>query len=116
LRVTVLGAGAWGTTLARLLAQGGHAVTLWGHDEGHLQELARKGVNERYLPAITLPSSLRVEADLNRAIKEAECVVVAVPSQAFREVTRSLADCEGILVSVTKGIEYETGLTMCGVL
>ena len=116
MKAAVLGAGAWGTTLARLLAQGGHTVTLWGHDTDHLQELARKGVNERYLPGIALPSSLRVEPELARAIQDVECVVVAVPSKAFRGVTKALADCEGILVSVTKGIEYETGLTMSAAL
>jgi len=115
-RVTVLGAGAWGTTLARLLARGGHPVTLWGHDAGHLEEMARAGLNQQYLPGIKLPVGLRFEADLAGAVKESECVVVAVPSKAFREVTRGLGECEGILVSVTKGIEYETGLTMCGVL
>jgi len=116
LRVTVLGAGAWGTTLARLLAQCGHLATLWGHDEGHLQELARNGVNERYLPGISLPDSLHIEGGLRAAIKDAGCVVVAVPSQVFRQVTRDLSNCEGILVSVTKGIEYETGLTMSAAL
>src|SRR5207247_9694654 len=55
-------------------------------------------------------------AELPAAIKGAECVIVAVTSKAFREVTQSLSGCEELLVSVTKGIEYETGLTMCGVL
>src|SRR6185369_17113828 len=115
-RVTVLGAGAWGTTLARHLARTGHTVTLWGHDAEHLQDLAGTGFNERYLPGIELPSGLRFETELPRAVDGGECIVVAVPSQAFREVTRSLSDSARILVSVTKGIEDETGLTMCGVL
>ena len=57
-----------------------------------------------------------LQADLPRAIEAAECIVVAVPSQPFREVTRHLADYSGLIVSVTKGIEYDTGLTMCGIL
>ena len=57
-----------------------------------------------------------LEADLPRAISGAECIVVAVPSQAFRNVTAVLRDYSGVIVSVTKGIEYETGLTMCGIL
>lgn len=116
MNVTVLGAGAWGTALARLLSVGGHSVTLWGHDAEHLQELARAGVNERYLPGIRLPKMLRCEPDLRRAVAGNEGVIVAVPSQAFRDVTRGLADYRGLLVSVTKGIEYDAGLTMCGVL
>ena len=116
MNVTVLGAGAWGTALAKLLSQGGHAVTLWGHDAQHLEEVARTGTNERYLPGVKLPSDWRLEADFALATQTAEGVVVAVPSKALREVTRGLAGFRGLLVSVTKGIEYDTGLTMCGVL
>jgi glycerol-3-phosphate dehydrogenase (NAD(P)+) len=81
-----------------------------------LEELARAGTNERYLPGIPLPAGLAFERDLRLAVQNADCVIVAVPSRAFREVTRSLSAFEGVLVSVTKGIEYETGLTMCGLL
>lgn len=116
MKVTVLGAGAWGTTLARGLARNNHAVTLWGHDREHLDDLVRHRINERYLPGIKLPPALEIEADLNEALKDAETIVVAVPSKAFREVARSAAECGRVLVSVTKGIELESGLTMCGVL
>src|SRR6185312_4255602 len=54
--------------------------------------------------------------DLSKSVSDAECVVVAVPSKAFRAVTQSLAQFSGIAVSVTKGIEHATGLTMCGIL
>ncbi len=116
MKVTVLGAGAWGTALAKILHQSKQAITLWGHDAQHLDELARAGKNERYLPGVSLPADWRFEPDLVRAAAASECVVVAVPSKAFREVTRALGGYRGILVSVTKGIEYDTGLTMCGVL
>jgi glycerol-3-phosphate dehydrogenase (NAD(P)+) len=112
----VLGAGAWGTALGQILHQGGHAVTLWGHDPDHLEAVRQSRCNERYLPGIPLPGTWRFESDLSRAVNGHECVVVAVPSKAFREVTRPLADYKGILVSVTKGIESNTGLTMSGVL
>lgn len=116
MKITVIGAGAWGTALARLLQQGQHELTLWGHVAEWLEEIRQAGRNERFLPGIELPRALRLESDLPRAIAGAECVVVAVPSQPFREVTRALGDYAGVIVSVTKGIEYETGLTMCGVL
>jgi glycerol-3-phosphate dehydrogenase (NAD(P)+) len=116
MKITVLGAGAWGTALARQLHEGGQTVTLWGHNVGHLEALRREGRNQRYLPGIDLPSDWTLKANLTEVLSEAECVVVAVPSKAFREVTRALAGFSGTAVSVTKGIEHDTGLTMCGVL
>jgi glycerol-3-phosphate dehydrogenase (NAD(P)+) len=116
MRITVLGAGAWGTALARLLVQEDNQVTLWGHVPASLEVIRRSGRNERFLPGIDLPKALLLEADLQRAVQGAETLVVAVPSQAFRQVTGGLGDYSGVIVSVTKGIEYETGLTMCGIL
>ena len=116
MKIGVLGAGAWGTALARLLAENTHAVTLWGHCPEHLAELAETGKNERYLPGIELPRSVRLEPAIAAAIRGSDCVVVATPSKAFREVTAHLGNCAGLVVSVTKGIEYNTGLTMSGVL
>ncbi|HWW01237.1 MAG TPA: NAD(P)H-dependent glycerol-3-phosphate dehydrogenase [Candidatus Acidoferrum sp.] len=116
MKISVIGAGAWGTALARLLHLGENQITLWGHVAEWLEEIRQAGRNERFLPGIELPRELMLEAELSRAVAGSECVIVAVPSQPFREVTRSLADYQGIVVSVTKGIEYDTGLTMCGVL
>ncbi len=116
MNVTVLGAGAWGTALAMLLHQSRRRVTLWGHDSQHLDDVRRTGRNDRYLPGIELPREWTLEPDLARAVTGAECVVVAVPSKAIRAVAKALRDHRGILVSVTKGIEYDTGLTMSGVL
>lgn len=116
MKVTVLGAGAWGTALTQLLSAGKNEITLWGHDAAHLDEMRRTGRNERYLPGIELPRGLRFEAGLGDSLSGAELVIVAVPSKAFREVTRALGLFSGVVVSVTKGIEHHTGLTMCGVL
>jgi glycerol-3-phosphate dehydrogenase (NAD(P)+) len=116
MNISVLGAGAWGTALARLLCLNAHSVTLWGHDSERLAAMARNGVNQRYLPNIKLPEALRFESDLTRAAEQCECLVVAVPSKAFRSVTKQLAGFAGLAVSVTKGVEYDSGLTMCGVL
>lgn len=116
MRITIIGAGAWGTSLARLLHRGGNSVTLWGHVPEWLEEIRQAGTNERFLPGIPLPRELGLEPDLPKAIAGSELVVVAVPSQPFRQVTTALRDYAGPIVSVTKGIEYATGLTMCGVL
>lgn len=116
MKITILGAGAWGTALARLLCDGKNSVTLWGHDAAHLADLQKSGRNERYLPGIELPRELKLENNLPAAVTGAEFIVVAVPSKAFREVTGALKDFAGVAVSVTKGIEHHSGLTMCGVL
>ena len=116
MKIAVLGAGAWGTALARLLHQGKNQVTLWGHNAAWLEEIRSSGRNERFLPGIEVPREVTLENNLSQAIQGAECIVVAVPSKAFREVTSKLGSYAGVIVSVTKGIEYDTGLTMCGIL
>ncbi|MBM3846374.1 MAG: NAD(P)-dependent glycerol-3-phosphate dehydrogenase [Verrucomicrobia bacterium] len=117
LRITILGAGAWGTALGIVLARNGHRLTLWGHHPGHLEDTRRDGVNHRYLPGVVLPRDWTYETDLLAASGDADVVVLAVPSHAFRQTAAALRGWKGrAVVSVTKGIEFETGLTMCGVL
>ncbi|MGE4178381.1 MAG: NAD(P)H-dependent glycerol-3-phosphate dehydrogenase [Limisphaerales bacterium] len=116
MNVTVLGAGAWGTALALVLHQNGHRLTVWGHDPVHLESMARTGSNDAYLPGIPLPSDWVFEATAGRAVQGAELVVMVVPSQAFRAVASSLGAVRCPVVTATKGIEFETGLTMGGIL
>jgi glycerol-3-phosphate dehydrogenase (NAD(P)+) len=115
MNITILGSGAWGTSLGRLLCLNGQSVTVWGLPE-ELAEMSRTSRNERGLPGVLLPPEMKFEADWGRAMLDAECVVVAVPSKVFREVTQDLFRYNGVVVSVTKGIEYDTGLTMTGIL
>ena len=116
MRVAVLGAGAWGTALSLMLHRRLHHVVLWGHDAAHLEDVRRAGRNERYLPGVDLPRDWAFEPDMARAVSGAGCVVVAVPSKAIRAATVPLGGYRGIVVSVTKGIDSETGLSMSGVL
>jgi glycerol-3-phosphate dehydrogenase (NAD(P)+) len=115
-KVAVLGAGAWGTALALVLHRRLHEVVLWGNDAAHLEQLRQSGHNERYLPGFDLPKDWIFATEMPQAIRGCDAVVVAIPSKAVRGATDALADYGGIVVSVTKGIEYDTGLTMCGVL
>ena len=115
MNIAVLGAGAWGTALAKVLHENGNAVTLWDIDAATLDEL-RAGHNERYLPKVPLPTDWKVEADFAKAVGGRECLVMAIPSQSFRLVASKLKGHPGILVSVTKGIEFETGETMSRIL
>jgi len=116
MKITVLGAGAWGTALARMLATRDHAVTLWDYFPDTIEAMRKTGRNERYLPGIKLPTGLKAEADATRAVAEAELVVVASVSKGFRHATQCLRSFGGVVVSVTKGIEFETGHTMSDIL
>ena len=116
MKITVIGAGAWGTALAKVAHANGGEVCLWGRDAAALALLGQTGRNERYLPGVDLPHDLPTETDLAKAVDGAGCVVLAVPSRSFREVTNRLVKFEGVAVSVTKGIEFESGLTMGGIL
>ncbi|MBU6410262.1 MAG: NAD(P)-binding domain-containing protein, partial [Verrucomicrobia bacterium] len=115
MRVAVLGAGAWGTALAKVLHENGNAVTLWDAVPATLAEI-QAGRSEKYLPGIPLPTDWKVQADFGKAVGGAECAVLAVPSQSFREVAAGLKGHPGIFVSVTKGIEFQTGETMSRIL
>jgi len=114
-RITVLGAGAWGTALSKILQENGNAVTLWDKNPVALEEI-QQGRNERYLPGIALPTDWKTQADFVKAIGGAECVVLAIPSQAFREIAAKLKGHPGFFISVTKGIEFGTGETMSRIL
>ena len=116
MKITVLGAGAWGTALAHLLCEGVNEVTLWGHDASRLQAIAQSRSNHLYLPGIQLSSKLICEPDLALALNSPDVVVMAVPSKVFRSLAGELGAFQGIVVSATKGIEAGTGLTMCGIL
>ena len=116
MNVAVLGAGAWGTALAKVLHANGHRITLWTRHAGALAEIQRARRNERYLPGVELPADWSYESALAPAAAGRDCIIVAVASKGFREVAAQLGDADSILVSVTKGIEFDTGQTMCGVL
>jgi glycerol-3-phosphate dehydrogenase (NAD(P)+) len=114
-KTTVLGAGAWGTALARHLSHNGHAVTLWAHRPESLAQLAETS-RHRSLPGVELPAKLLFEADLARAVDGADAIVLSVPSKTFRENCRALSSYAGIAISTSKGIEFDTGLTLCGII
>jgi glycerol-3-phosphate dehydrogenase (NAD(P)+) len=115
MKITVLGAGAWGTALAKALHENGNAVTLWDISAETLKQI-QSGRSEKYLPGVPLPTDWKTEPDFAKAIGGAECLVLAIPSEAFRSVAAKLKGHPGIFVSVTKGIEFETGETMSRIL
>lgn len=110
--VAVLGAGSWGTALASLIARHGYSVVLWGRDADCIAAIAQRHENPRYLPGIALPDSLRATTDLAAALREADLVLVVVPSHAFAETLRALAPYRPAHAGVawaTKGFEPGSG-------
>jgi glycerol-3-phosphate dehydrogenase (NAD(P)+) len=116
MKVAILGAGAWGTALGVILSQNRHQIILWSHRTEQLREIESTRRNERYLPAIAIPADWQFATEIIRAVEKADAVLVAVPSKAFRAIASNLAAFDRPIVSVTKGIEYETGMTMSDVL
>ena len=117
-RVVVVGAGSWGTTIARLLAGNG-SITLWARSPELAACLARDRENPRYLPGVRLPPSVRPEASLPDAVAGADLVLVAVPSHGFRGVLESMVPAlpdGAAVVSLAKGIEVGTNLRMSQVI
>lgn len=106
MRVTVLGAGAWGTALAACWAPQ-HEVTLWGRNAADLDAMRAGRVNARYLPGCNLPDALRFEHDPETAVADAELIVIAVPSSGLRPTLSALARHPVLppLVWVCKGFE-----------
>lgn len=110
-RVTILGAGGWGTAMGNLLASNNLTVTLWGHCPDHLHALATDGENKMFLPGIKIDPAIQYQADMKIALKNADIVIVAIPTQFLRA---SLAAAKGLIpanvpiISLTKGIEHET--------
>jgi glycerol-3-phosphate dehydrogenase (NAD(P)+) len=118
MRVAVLGAGAWGTTLASL-AVARSPTTLWAFEPEVVRSLRERGENSMYLAGFPLPRALRATVDLEEALREADLVLVAVPCAHLRDVAVEAAQWirkDRIVVSVAKGIELETGRRMTEVL
>ena len=115
----IIGAGSWGTALARLLAHKGGDTRLWGHRREHIKTIIADRENKRYLPGFPLPENLRVCSSLEESLEGATVVCLVVPSHVYRQtfglvLGRIAADrvARTTFVSATKGIENESLKTM----
>ena len=109
-KVTILGDGAWATTLGILLNKNGHKVTIWSNFPDYLDELNLKKVNEKYLPGFSIPKEISFEKDINEAVSSSDIVVDAIPSKFYRSVLKKI-NCDvsdKIFVNVSKGIEQKS--------
>ena len=118
-RAAVLGAGSWGTTFAKVLADAGCQVTLHARRPELAKAITDDRENRDYLPGIRLPSAVRATADPGEALLDAEIVVLAVPSQSLRDNLTEwapLLPADATLVSLMKGIELGTTKRMSEVI
>ena len=118
-KVAVMGAGSWGTTLAKVFADASSETTVWARRKELADAINADHVNADYLPSIALPESLRATSSAEEALDGAEIVVFGVPSQTLRSNLsswRSLLPGEATLVSLAKGIEKGTLMRMSQVI
>ena len=117
--IAVIDAGSWGTTLAHLLSSKGFEIALWVYEKDLSEEIQQTRINSVYLPDIELPENIHVTRSLEEALKKARYIVNAVPAQytrsIFKEVLPHIID-EAIIISVAKGIERGTLLTVSSIL
>jgi len=118
-RITVLGAGAWGTALAASFVRAGRDCVLWGRDAETVAAIGERHRNPRYLGDIALPDGLVATTDLDAALDDAGVIVLAVPAQTLRAFLAGMlnkAAPDAVFVSVAKGIDGETGRTMSEII
>lgn len=115
-RITVLGAGAWGTAFAQVLADAGNDVTLWAREPEIVRSIVEDRRNVQRLPSVDrLPDNITATGDRSAAVRDAQIVVVAIAAQYAREALesfRAILPRDAIVVSLMKGIERSTGQRM----
>ncbi|MCU1638535.1 MAG: glycerol-3-phosphate dehydrogenase [Microbacteriaceae bacterium] len=118
-RIAVLGAGSWGTTFSKVLADGGADVALWARRAEVAREISQSKRNSDYLPGINLPRNLWSSPRLPEVLDGAEYVFISVPSQTLRgnlQIVRDIIPPDAIVVSLMKGVERGSGLRMSEVI
>ena len=118
-KVAVIGAGSWGTTFSKLLADGGSDVMLWSRREEVANEINGSHLNSAYLPGVSLPANIVASTDVEQVLSGASQVYVSVPSQSLRsnlETWSKFIPQDAVVVSLMKGVEQKTGLRMSQVI
>lgn len=112
-KLTLLGAGSWGTALAILAARNGCQVLLWGHSEEHIAALVKERKNQRYLPDLDFPEGITVTSDLKKAAEFSDLILLSVPSHAFKStliaLNRQVSSKDLKIAWATKGFNPEDG-------
>lgn len=118
-KFTVLGSGAWGTTMAQVLCDAGQEVLVWGRNTDVISEINDKNSNSQYLPGISLPIQMRATTNIQEAFDFGDAIVLAIPAQSLRENLAKWSEIfpkDKAIISTLKGIEAETQLRMTEVV
>jgi len=118
-RVTVLGSGAWGTTLAQVISDAGHDVLIWGRNSEVVDEINSSSSNHKFLPGVYLPENIKATSDIDAAFAFGGAIVLAVPAQTLRDNLRNWASKfpkDRVIISTLKGIEADTTSRMTEVI
>ena len=118
-KVTVFGAGAWGTTLAQVLSDAGSEVLLWARNQDVVNEINNKHTNNQYLSGVQLPLNVRATSDIKSAFSFSDVYVLAIPTQQLRQMLQEWSpyvNNKAIVVSTLKGIELTTDLRVSEVV
>jgi len=119
IKVTVLGAGAWGTTMAQVLADCGNDVLLWGRSPELVQEINGSHTNKKYLGNHVLPNQLKATEKIDEAFAHSSIIVLAIPAQSLRTALtewKNMIPSDALIVSTLKGIELTSDLRMTEVI
>ena len=115
MKISVLGAGSWGTALAIVLSNNGHDVTLWEYKKEYVKGLIKHHENKVFLPGISIPQEISITHSLEQASNDQHMIVIAIPTQFVRSVLKKMKKFSfknTTFVSVAKGIEKETLVTV----
>lgn len=120
-KISVIGAGSWGTTLSILLDENGCSVSLWEYFPEQAEALIRDRENRRFLPGITIPRSVRVTSDIEESLENATHILFVTPSHTMRKIARMVTSTKGfnsrlIAINASKGLEEKTLCRMSEVL
>ncbi|MFA5335959.1 MAG: NAD(P)H-dependent glycerol-3-phosphate dehydrogenase [Candidatus Omnitrophota bacterium] len=118
-KITVIGDGGWGTTLAILLDSKGHKVSLWGAFAEYTAMMKRSRENVKFLPGVKIPGTIELTSEIGQPVRDSDVIVMAVPSQYMRKVSEVLKgiDTGGkLFVSVSKGVENGSLMRMSEVI
>ncbi|WP_340055368.1 NAD(P)H-dependent glycerol-3-phosphate dehydrogenase, partial [Corynebacterium parakroppenstedtii] len=117
--VAVMGAGSWGTTMAKVFADAGNTVRLWARRDEVADEIQSTRRNQRYLPGVVIPDAVTATSDPRVALTDADTVVLGVPSHVVRDSLthwKELLPDDALIVSLPKGLERDTARRMSEVI